>query len=128
MKTPKIRAAHGPEFGIQREICKYLRDRGWHVERLIGNALQMGLPDLIVGHPKYGVRFLEVKNSGEYNFTKAQKSKFPILDAYGFGIWIMTAATEEEYQKLFKLPNWRDYWKKTWGPISIEKLLGDLDE
>jgi hypothetical protein len=127
MKKPKIRTAHGPEYGIQKEICNFLRDRGWHIERLIGNALQMGLPDLLVGHPKWGVRFIEVKNSDEYNFTKAQRAKFPILDRYGFGIWILTAATEEEYQKLFSTPNWKDYWKSSWGPLDVDSLLDELN-
>jgi hypothetical protein len=88
----------------------------------------MGLPDLLVGHPKWGVRFLEVKNDGEYNFTRAQKLKFPVLDAFGFGVWILTSATEEEYQKLFGAPNWKDYWKPQWGEINVESLLEELDE
>ena len=33
----------------------------------------------------------------------------------GIGIWILTAATQDEYDKLFKLPNWRAYWKESWG-------------
>ncbi len=127
MKRPKIRSAHGPEYGIQKEICSFLRARGWWVERLIGNALQMGLPDLIVGHPKWGVRFVEVKNHDEYNFTRAQKHKFPILDRYGFGIWILTAGTEAEYEKLFAPPNWKEYWKPGWGEINVDELLEELD-
>ena len=128
MKKPSIRAAHGPEFGIQREICRFLRDRGWHIERLIGNALQMGLPDLIIGHIKWGVRFVEVKNEGAYEMTKAQRLKFPVLAQYGFGIWILTEATEEQYQRLFKAPNWKDYWKPKYGPIDVDAMLDELDE
>ena len=48
MKKPSIRAKHGPEFHIQKEIVKFLQARGWHVERLVGNAYQAGLPDLYI--------------------------------------------------------------------------------
>jgi hypothetical protein len=127
MNRPKIRKAHGPEYGIQKEICCFLRERGWHVERIVGIGWQFGLPDLYITHPKWGQRWLEVKNPGEYTFTKAQRIKFPILDKYGTGIWLLTAATEDEYEKLFKGPNWKDYWKKTWGPIDIDALLAELE-
>ena len=127
MKPPKIRAAHGPEYGIQREIINFLRVRKWHVERIVGIGWQFGLPDLYIAHPQWGQRWLEVKNDGEYTFTKAQKIKFPILASFGVGIWIMTAATEEQYERLFKEPNWRDYWKKSWGQINIDALLEELN-
>jgi len=128
MKKPSIRAKHGPEFHIQKEIVKFLQARGWHVERLVGNAYQAGLPDLYISHRKFGQRWLEIKNSGHYEFTKQQKIKFPILDSYNVGIWIMTGATEEEYDKIFDAPNWRCYWKDSYGQIDIDTLLDDLNE
>jgi hypothetical protein len=128
MDKPRIRKAHGPEYGIQRDIMRFLRLRGWHVERIIGVGWQFGLPDLYITHPKFGQRWLEVKNDGEYSFTRQQRRKFPILDAFGTGIWILTAATEEEYEKLFKMPNWKDYWKDSWGEIDIEILLREIEE
>jgi len=133
MKPPKIRAAHGPEYKIQAEVTRFLRARGWHVERLVGGevrggAVQSGLPDLVIGHPRWGVRFVEIKNEASYEMTKAQKLKFPVLAKFGFGIWILTEATEEQYERLFKEPNWRYYWKAKYGPIDIDALLGELDD
>jgi len=125
----KIRqAAHGPEFKIQAALIKYLRARGWHVERIIGNALQMGLPDLFIAHPKWGIRWIDVKQPLKYSFTKAQKQKWPVLDAYGVGIWILTAADEEQYKKLFGKPNWRDYAKAGWKIPTRADIDAMLDE
>ncbi|MGO8994885.1 MAG: hypothetical protein ACLQVI_16340, partial [Polyangiaceae bacterium] len=39
----------------------YLKIRGWHVERMIGNAFQMGVPDLFIAHLKWGQRWIDVK-------------------------------------------------------------------
>ncbi len=128
MDKPRIRKQHGPEYGIQRAIVKFLRLRGWHVERVVGIGWQYGLPDLYITHPKFGQRWLEVKNPDEYTFTKHQRQKFPILDAFGTGIWIMVGATEEEYEKLFKPPNWKEYWKDSWGEIDIDALLLEIEE
>jgi hypothetical protein len=128
MDKPKIRDKHGPEYGIQKEIVKFLRTHGWLVERMVGGAFQSGIPDLYIAHPKYGQRWLECKNPDEYNFTKAQKYKFPIWAAMGIGIWILVAATEAEYDKLFKEPNWECYWKKTWVKPDIDAILEELDD
>ena len=109
-----MKPKHGPEFAIQIAIIAYLEARGWHVERLIGNAFQSGLPDLLCFNPKWGYRFVEVKYAERYSFTKAQKIKWPTLEKFGAGIWILTAANQEQYDKLFAPPNWRSYIKKTW--------------
>lgn len=124
----KIRPKHGPEWTIQRDVIRYLRERGWWVERLIGNAYQKGIPDLLIAHPKYGIRFIDVKNPISYEYTKAQCQKWPIWSKYNIGVWILTAATEEEYDKLFKEPNWRDYWKPRYDDylISVAVLLAEL--
>lgn len=122
------RAKHGPEFKIQGALIEYLKARRWYVERMIGNAFQVGVPDLYVAHPKYGTRWIDVKNPGKYSFTKAQKLKWPIWEAHGIGIWIPTAPTQAEYDKLFALPNWRRYWKDSWGEVpDVDALLDELD-
>ena len=40
------RPKHSQEWHIQQALIAYLKSRGWHVERMIGNAFQMGVPDL----------------------------------------------------------------------------------
>jgi hypothetical protein len=65
-----------------------------------------------------------------WEYTKAQCQKWPIWDDFGIGIWIITAATEEEYDKLFKPPNWRDYWKPRYDAylMDVNVLLAELLE
>ncbi len=128
MKRPSIRQKHGPEYGIQNEVIAYLIQRGWHVERIVGNAFQRGLPDLYAGHKNWGQRWIEIKNETRYEFTKAQRHKFPILASFNIGIWVLVAATEEEYDKLFQEPNWKEYWKPRYGNINLDELLEDLNE
>ena len=124
----KIRPKHGPEYVIQRDIMKYLRQRGWWVERMHGNMYQKGIPDLYITHLKFGQRWLDVKNPASWQYTKAQCQKWPVWHSYGIGIWILVAATEEEYDKLFKPPNWQDYWKPRYDDylISVDSLLAEL--
>lgn len=118
---------HGREWHIQEDLKTFLRARQWHVERMIGNAFQMGIPDLYVFHRKYGERWIDVKVPGKYTFTREQKIKWPVWDSFNRGIWILTAATQTEYDKLFGPPNWRDYWKPGWGVPDIDALLDELD-
>jgi hypothetical protein len=73
---------------------------------MTGNEFQMGVPDLYACHKRHGTRWIEVKRKDKYRFTPAQMDVFPELAAKGVGIWIMTAATEAEYKKLFKPANW----------------------
>lgn len=70
---------------------------------------QSGFPDLYATHYKYGARWVEVKNPEKYCFTPAQLEWFPQFVSHGSGIWIMTAATDVEYEKLFKPCNWYLY-------------------
>jgi len=126
MKRPRIRKKHGPEYGIQAEVIKYLKDRGWFVERMIGNMFQMGIPDIYCFHKKYGERWIDIKNPVQYEFTKAQKWKWPQWETAGIGIWILVAASDEEYDKLFKKPNWRQYWKSKYD-IDLDALLEEMD-
>lgn len=106
MKKPVIRnKARGPEDIIQEDIIKMLHERGWFVKILHGSIYQSGMPDLFAAKRQYGQRLIEVKNPVKFSFTPAQVETFPRLLAEGVGIWILGAATEAEYQKLFKPSN-----------------------
>jgi len=119
----KIRArGEGPEHKIQRQLIAYLKIRGWTVEVMHGNAFQIGIPDLYLFRLDHGPRWVDCKNPKKYVFTKAQKLKWPYWDHVGIGIWILTAATQKEYDKLFGPPNWRDYWRESWALPSQEDL------
>ena len=127
MKKPRNRPKHGPEWHIQNDLRDYLRARGWLVERMTGNAYQFGIPDLYIFHPKWGARWIDVKAPGQYTFTKQQKRKWPVWESFNVGIWILTAANQIEYDKLFKPPNWREYWKPSWGDIpDVDTLLEEM--
>lgn len=117
----KVRAKHGPEYHIQEALRVFLEQRGWLVERMIGNAFQYGIPDLYCYHPKYGQRWIDVKNESDYEFTKHQRWKWPIWESFNLGVWILVDATESEYDKLFQPPNWRSYWKDKYD-LEIQEL------
>lgn len=93
-----------PEKKIQNEIVKFLKLRGWYVVRIIGNTLQSGLPDLYATHKDFGGRWIEVKlpEMKGSRFTPAQLDVMPKLNSNGSPVYIMTGASETEYQKLFK--------------------------
>jgi hypothetical protein len=101
----------GPEAIIQEAIIEMLELKGWFVKATHGNLYQSGLPDLFATHQLYGPRWIEVKKPGfkGSKFTKAQLRDFPQFCSSGSAIWILTAATEEEYQKLFDDYNWWQY-------------------
>ena len=108
MEPKKLRPKHGPEKGIQRKIILMLLERGWYVKPTHGNMYQSGFPDLYATHSRYGCRWIEVKDpkrTGDV-FTRAQHEEFPKLSANGTGIWVLVGATQTEYDKLFKKPNW----------------------
>jgi hypothetical protein len=125
MDPKKFRSKTGPEAIIQRDFIAFVKERGWHVERMIGNALQKGIPDIYIMHPEFGGRWIDLKNPHDYEFTRAQRIKWPIWEEYGQPIWIITGATEEEYSKLFRPPNWREYWKPKYDEEMAE-LAEDL--
>lgn len=121
----KIRQpAHGPEFKIQADLIRFLQARGWHVERMIGNAFQSGIPDLYIYHKQWGARWVDVKQPNKYSFTKAQKLKWPVWERAGVGIWIVTEASEAGTDCLYGPPNWRSFVKKSWNI----KTLKEIDE
>jgi hypothetical protein len=122
MDPKKFRSKSGPEAIIQRNFIRYVKQRGWNVERMIGNALQKGIPDIYIMHPEHGDRWIDLKNEKGYEFTIAQQIKWPIWEAHGKGIWIITGWQKEDYDKLFKPPNFRDYWKAKYDEESDELL------
>src|SRR5690242_14290590 len=114
---------HGPEWHIQQDLIEFLGIRQWHVEHTHGTSVQTGFPDLFIAHRKYGTRWIDVKNPARYSFTDAQRRKWPVWELFGIGIWILVAATQEEYDKLFGPPNWRDYWKPQWAIPEVDAIL-----
>ena len=97
--------AKGPEAKIQDALIKFLRERGWFVKVMHGNMFMSGMPDLFAIKKQHGQRLIEVKQPVKFTFTPAQWLDFPRMVAEGARIWVLTAATEEEYKKLFKRPN-----------------------
>ncbi len=96
-----VRSAKGPEAKIQEAIIGYLEDRGWTVKIMSASLYIYGFPDLWAGHPKYGERWIEVKNPVSYKFTAAQLEFFPKMIACKCPIFILTAANEKNYKRLF---------------------------
>lgn len=88
-----------------------LTAKGWFVKSTHGNMYQSGFPDLFATHKRFGLRWIEVKRPVGYQFTAAQLEDFPKFTSNGSGIWVLTAATEAEYQKLFRPYNWGAYIK-----------------
>ena len=96
----------GPEAKIQEAWIKFLLVRGWYCVETHGTLYQSGLPDVFITHSKYGTRWTEVKNPEKWSFTPAQIEVFPKLIANGCGVWIITAANELEYKKIFEPCNY----------------------
>lgn len=111
MDSFKPKKKRGPEAKIQNAIINMLRYKGWLVMQTHGNMYQHGFPDLFCCHTRYGQRWVEVKLPGMKGskFTPAQLEYFPKICANGSGVWILTANTDSEYDKLFKRPNWYLY-------------------
>ena len=41
-------------------------------------------------------------------------------------MWILTAATQEQYDLLFKPPNWRDFWKPSFEIPDVNAMIDEL--
>lgn len=105
-----------PEEKVRDAIRDRLKGHGWQSHIMHGNRFQSGIPDLYTIHPRNGTRWIDAKVEGRYNFTKAQKLVWPLWHfEFNVGIWILTDGSEKQYQRLFKPPNWLDYWKDSWG-------------
>ena len=112
MLKPKIKSKRGPERIIQDAVIALFRTKEWYVKETHGNMYQSGFPDLFCCHKRFGIRMVEIKNPLAYSFTGAQLECFPLFCANGCGIWIMTAATEDQYLKVLKgPPNWWQFIK-----------------
>jgi len=111
MFNPKRHGKSGPEAKIQKDLITLLLQKGWYIKVMPGSKYLSGMPDLFATHSGYGQRLIEVKLPGMVGskFTPAQLETFPKLSANGSGIWILTAATEMEYQLLFKTQNFWSY-------------------
>lgn len=121
-------AREQPETKIRDAIRAMLQGRGFLVEIMHGNLYQSGIPDLYVHHPEHGARWIDAKVEGRYSFTKAQKRKWPEWHfRYKIGIWILTGASQEQYDRLFRAPNWRDYWRDSWGDPRNSLADPDID-
>jgi hypothetical protein len=106
----QIRPNQKPETKLQIEVTNFLKIRDWGVKWTHGNLFQAGFPDLYIYHLRLGTRWVEIKLSDRpVSFTPAQLETFPEFSAKGVGIWVIRAATEEEYMKLFKPANWHTY-------------------
>lgn len=114
MEPLKPRKKKRPEDIIRDAIYDYMRLRGWYVMKTHGSMYQSGFPDLWTTHRRYGPRWVEIKKPGMKGsvFTPAQMDCFPQICANGSGVWILTAATESEYNKLFERYNWHTYLMK----------------
>lgn len=102
----RLRKTRKPESELQDQIVKLLKLHDWYVKETHGNMYQSGFPDIYACHKRYGSRWIEVKMPEGYSFTPAQIDTFPEFAAKGVGVWILTAATEEQYNLLFKPANW----------------------
>lgn len=106
-----FKSRQNPEAIIQEALIDFLKLRDWYVMVTHGNMFQKGFPDLFITHHNKGCRWIDVKNPNAYCFTAAQLETFPKLIAHGSGVWILTAATPDEYMKLFKPCNFWSYLK-----------------
>lgn len=108
---PTAKRRGRPEDEIRSAIIKFLVARGWYIKIMHGSLYQQGFPDLFCTHKRYGIRLIEVKlpNMIGSKFTPAQMEEFPKISTNGAGIWILTAANDSEYDKLFKPYNWSSY-------------------
>lgn len=121
MEPKKLRntVASGPEQKIVEDLMSFLRAREWYVRKIPGTVLLAGFPDLYASHVKYRQRWIEAKDPARKSgvFTAAQLENFPQMSAHGSPIWVLTAGTHSEYEKLFKPENW-------WQYLDINRIRG----
>lgn len=99
------------EAQIQADIIRYLEARGWFVKPVPSTAKSAGWPDLYCFHIMHNERWVEIKkpNMEGSRFTRYQIREFARMVRAGVGIWILTAATDSEYKKLFRPQNYSSY-------------------
>lgn len=100
---------------VRTPFRDYVTNLGWYVEKFHGSQFQEGIPDLLLMHPQYEPRWVEIKLLDDHNnisFTNAQLRKFPIWIAHGAKIWCIAGhdfrfnhggkpELERAYNKLF---------------------------
>jgi hypothetical protein len=117
-KKPSFHRRKQPEKVLQDEIAVFLRQRGWMVENMHGNAFQKGVPDLYCYNEQLDLhRWVDVKREGSYKYTKDQCQTWP---GWKPGVWIMMGATDEWYHKLFEPCNFMDYWKPAYDKYLLD--------
>ena len=114
MNPLKLPSKKRPEDTIRDDLITYMEKRGWYIMKMHGSLFQQGFPDLYCTHKLHGVRLIEVKlpEMKGSRWTNAQRDNFPKLSENGTLIWILTAATDWEYRKLFEVQNGKlvDNW------------------
>ena len=55
-----------------------------------------------------------------------QRLKWPEWECAGIPIWILTAATQDQYDLLFKSPNWREFWKRSFDVPDVDAMIDEL--
>ena len=89
------------------------------------STFEVGWPDLNCLHPRYGVRFIDVKCPHAHRVTPAQVETWPNMHIFGFAPHVMTGANESEYAKLFRPGNYVDFFPEFRGS---SKLLPNAKE
>ena len=96
-----------------------MKTRDWLIKKTHGNEFSIGWPDLYCAHKRYGQRWIECKVPQRGYLEGSQIEFFRELAAVGVGVWIITAANEEQYNLLFGQPNW--FWFLP--GLGIKKIL-----
>ena len=130
MSRPQAKAS--PELKIRSAIRTMLQARGWHVEIMHGNKYQHGIPDLWIWHAEWDFRWVDCKTPKKNSLTKRQCQKWPVWEKKGIGVWIMVAATQDEYDKLMGPPNFRDFWRPSYdkyllSEAELDKILDEIE-
>lgn len=127
MKRPVFRTS--PEKQIENAVRLFLSDRGWLVEKTHSTAYSSGWPDLYLFHREHGHRWVDIKVPARNQLTKAQCQKWPVWEAAGIDVHIITGATETEYAKLFRPANWREFWRPAYDRyvLPLDDIMRELD-
>lgn len=91
----------------EKDLRRHMEKLGWHVEKTHGSLYQQGWPDLYAMHVAHGQRWIEMKRKSGGKLELSQVKKFSIWTKFGLGVWVLTGV--EEYNLLFKNPNWHFY-------------------
>ena len=103
-RTPK----HLTEASRQQQTITYLQVRDWLVKHTEGTILSHGWPDLYAAHLEYGPRWIEMKVPGS-KLRETQIKFITDFERAGVGVWVLEAGDPQQYARLFKPPNWRNY-------------------